>query len=97
MVTGLASWGFILPRSGMVTDSYTEKRGNVSMYVCAHTCVHVCGKAATLQEGLTYNQAVRAQGPMAGPGMGWAWKVERAWLASAALSKTGVQMLAQLA
>lgn len=83
--------------SGTVTGSYTEKRGNVSMCVCVHTCGHVCGKAATLQEGLSYNQAVCAQGPMAGPGMGWAWKVEQACLAPAALSKTGVHTLAQLA
>lgn len=83
--------------SGMVTGSYTEERGTVSLYVCVHVCVHVCGKAATLWEGLTCSQAACAQGPTAGPEMGWAWKVERAWLASAALSKTGVQMPAQLA
>ena len=80
----------------MVTGSYTEERGTAPLYVCVDVCVCV-QKSSDTPEGLTRNQAACAQGPPAGPGMGWAWKVERAWLASAALSKTGVQMPAQLA
>lgn len=67
----------------------------VSLPVRVYVCVQVCVKAATHWEGLTQSDC--AQGPpLAQEWEGWAWKVERAWLASAAFSKTGVQMLAQL-
>lgn len=91
--------------SGWWTGSYAETRGTgeacvcalVVVCVCVHVCVHVCIKAATLWEGLTPGQAMLRAPGLAQEREGWAWKVERAWLALAAFSKTGVQMLAQLA
>lgn len=87
--------------SGMVTGSYTEKRGtgeacaSVPMHVSVHARVHASVNAAITPGRVNSQEGWLRSGPCAGPGMGWAWKVEWAWLTSAALSKTGVHMLAQ--
>lgn len=47
-------------------------RGSVCVCVCAYVsvCAQVCLRAVTLWEGLTRSQALCAQGPKTGPGLG---------------------------
>ena len=57
---------FILPMSGMVTGSYTEERGTVSLYVCVHVCVHesMCARGG----GSNCTFGLLAPGAPRGPG-----------------------------